>query len=182
MFVLSSETQILHDIHKRMHALKFQAVMAPDGIIAHLAGPFEERYHDAQMLRESGLLGTLEAHAKDASGKPFCLYGDPAYPLSLFLMTPHRGAQLSVEHAQFNQSMSAVRQSVEWGFGRVVALFAFVDFKKNLKIGLQPAGSYYSVATLLTNCYTCLYGSQVSSYFGIEPPALADYLSMRRAE
>jgi hypothetical protein len=178
----SQEQHLAYNGHKRVHALKFQAVMAPDGIIAHLAGPFEGRRHDARMLLESGLMETLEAHAKDANGEPFYLYGDPAYPISPFLMTPYRGNQLDDEGARFNKSMSAVRQSVEWGFGRVVSLFAFVDFKKNLKIGLQPAGSYYAVAVLLTNCYTCLYGSQVAFYFGIEPPALAAYLSVRQTE
>ena len=36
---------------KRYHAIKFQGVMAPDGIIMHVSGPFSAKHHDAWMLR-----------------------------------------------------------------------------------------------------------------------------------
>jgi hypothetical protein len=42
-------------------------------------------------------------------------------------------------------------------------IFAFLDFKKNLKVLLQPVAKYYIVASLLINCHTCLYGSVVQS-------------------
>jgi hypothetical protein len=45
-----------------MHALKFQMVMSPYGIMAHLFGPLEGRRHDAAMLQESGLLSQVEQH------------------------------------------------------------------------------------------------------------------------
>ena len=41
--------------HKWPHAIKFQAVAAPDGLIVHLYGPVEGRRHDAAVLAESGL-------------------------------------------------------------------------------------------------------------------------------
>ncbi|KAH8009893.1 hypothetical protein HPB51_021691 [Rhipicephalus microplus] len=78
--------------------------------------------------------------------------------------------------AHFNMCMSTVRQAVEWGFGKVAADFAFVDFHKNLKVTRQRMGRMYKVTTLLTNCRTCLYDSQVSMYFGFEPPSLSGYL------
>ena len=53
--------------------------------------------------------------------------------------------------------MSAVRTSVEWGYGKIVKYFAFLDFSKNLKVLLQPVGiKLYIVAALLANCHTCL--------------------------
>jgi nuclease HARBI1 len=58
--------------------------------------------------------------------------------------------------------MSAVCECVEWGFGKISGNFAFLDFKKNLKLLLQPVGHYYLVGRLLTNVHTCLYGSQTS--------------------
>ena len=39
--------------HKRTHALKYQSVMTPRGILAHLWGPIEGRRHDLAMLRFS---------------------------------------------------------------------------------------------------------------------------------
>lgn len=46
--------------HKRCHALKFQNIVAPNGLIAHLYGPFEGRRHDAAMLVESEVLPILD--------------------------------------------------------------------------------------------------------------------------
>lgn len=74
--------------------------------------------------------------------------------------------------------MSSVRQAVEWGFGKIVGLFAFVDFKKkNQKLYLQNLPRIYKASALLANCHTCLYGAQVSQYFGLEPPQLEVYLA-----
>jgi hypothetical protein len=72
--------------------------------------------------------------------------------------------------------MSRVRVSVEWCFGKVVTIFPFVDFKKSLKVYLQPIGKIYRVAVLFTNMHTCLYGSVTMEFFGLEPPALEVYL------
>jgi len=38
--------------HKRTHAIKFQSVILPNGLIANLSGPFEGKRHDSAMLRE----------------------------------------------------------------------------------------------------------------------------------
>ena len=73
--------------------------------------------------------------------------------------------------------MSRVRTSVEWVFGGIVNYFAFLDFKKNLKIQLNAVGEMYSVCALLTIVHTCLYQSMTSSYFGIEPPQLNEYFT-----
>lgn len=72
--------------------------------------------------------------------------------------------------------MSSVRECVEWGFGKVVSTFAFIDFKKNLRIYLQPVGKMYFTVVLLTNCHTCLYGSQTGIYFDLDAPDLSVYL------
>ena len=72
--------------------------------------------------------------------------------------------------------MSKVRVSVEWGFGKICQYFAFLDFKKNLKVLLQPVAKYYAVGALMTNCHTCLYGSLSSTFFEVNPPSLETYL------
>jgi hypothetical protein len=64
---------------------------------------------------------------------------------------------------------------VEWVFGDITNYFKFLDFKKNLKIGLSAVGKMYSVCALLRNALTCLYGSTTSSYFQVEPPTLQEY-------
>ncbi|KAH7935331.1 hypothetical protein HPB52_006301 [Rhipicephalus sanguineus] len=67
-------------------------------------------------------------------------------------------------------------EAVEWGFGKVASEFAFVDFHKNQKMSRQRIGRMYRMATLLANCHTCLYGSLVCDYFGVDPPSLDEYL------
>ena len=71
--------------------------------------------------------------------------------------------------------MSKVRISVEWMFNEIIKYFAFLEFKKNLKIGLSPVGKTYRVSALPTNTRTCLYKTQTSEFFNIDPPNLEEY-------
>ena len=40
----------------------------------------------------------------------------------------------------FNEKRSAVRASVEWLFADIINYFKFLDFKKNLRVGLSQVG------------------------------------------
>ncbi|KAL3226754.1 hypothetical protein MRX96_004370 [Rhipicephalus microplus] len=120
---------------KRLHVLKYQTLMCLNGLICQLDGPYPGRRHDAGILRDSELYENLEALTLD---KEFVIYGDPAYPLRPLLMKPYGGAALTAAQQKFNSSMSAVRQSVEWGFGKVISEFAFVDIKKTEGYYFRP--------------------------------------------
>ena len=139
-------------------------------------GPIEGRIHDAFMLGASGLAQKLHRF-NQPNGQPYVIYGDPAYGVSSHILAPYRGSQLSQQQADFNKAMSKVRVSVEWTFGKVCQYFSYIDFKRNQKVLLQPVAKYYLVASLLTNCHTCLYGSLTSTFFDMDPPTLATYLS-----
>jgi hypothetical protein len=127
------------------------------------------------MLSTSNILPALQTKQTN-NGQPFCVYGDPAYPLRPQLMCPFKGGRLTQSQRQFNRAMSMNRIVVEWGFGKILQLFAFVDYKKNQKLFLQPLSHQFKVATILTNCHTCLYGSQTSTFFNVSSPNLEDYL------
>jgi hypothetical protein len=166
--------------HKRRHGLKFQIVSLPNGLIAHLHGPQDGRRHDITLLRESNVLdqlNALQAITQLRFGEQFTIYGDSAYPINNCVITGFRGADLNEEEHDFNKTMSTVRESVEWAFGKVATYFAYVDFAKNQKALLQPVALYYRAAALLTNCHTCLYGSVTTCYFDAYPPSLEKYLS-----
>ena len=77
----------------------------------------------------------------------------------------------------YNKAMRNVRSSVEWLFGDIINYFKFMDFKKNLKIGMSCVGKMYVVCALLPNALTCLYGNQTSQYFELDPPTLQDYFA-----
>ena len=139
-------------------------------------GPIEGRRHDAFMLGESDLMEKLQ-RLRQPDGEPYVIYGDPAYGITGNILSPYRGVGLSNYQKTFNSKMSKCRVSVEWGFGKICQNFAFLDFKKNLKVLLQPVGKYYLVATILVNCHTCLYGSLTGKYFNLHPPTLETYLS-----
>ena len=94
------------------------------------------------MLTDSGLLHELQLQAISPLGQPMCIYGDPAHPLRVQLQAPYRNAILTADMQAFNTSMSEVRVAVEWLFGDIVNYFKFVDFKKNLKIGLSSVEKF----------------------------------------
>lgn len=159
----SWKQRIMFSGDKRVHCIKLQSVVAPNGLIAHMFGPIEGRRHDAFMLGASGLAQKLQQF-KQPNGQPYVIYGDPAYGLSRNIMAPFRGAHLTQQQQDFNRSMSQVRISVEWTFGKIMQYFSYLDFKRNTKLLLQPVGKYYLVAAILTNCHTCLHGSLTSTF------------------
>lgn len=77
----------------------------------------------------------------------------------------------------YNAEMSSVRVTVEWLFGDIINDFKFLDFKKNLKIGMSSVGKMYLVCAILNNAITCLYGNSTSEFFGLNPPSLQDYFT-----
>ena len=53
---LDQTQRILYNGHKKVHEIKFQSVVAPNGLIASLFGPVEGRRRDIGVLIDSGLL------------------------------------------------------------------------------------------------------------------------------
>ena len=137
----------------------------------------EGRRHDCALLRSSGILEGLQAHSRDEDGNNLCIYGDPAYPIRPNLLCPFRGAVLTDDQKQFNTAMSKARISVEWIFNDINNYFKFLDFKKNLKLGLSAVGKMYLVCGLLHNVRSCLHRNITSNFFNVEPPSLEEYLA-----
>jgi len=58
--------------------VKYQALMAPDGLICGLYGPKQGRRHNSLMLNLSGLVNQVtELQARHEIN--YMMYGDPAY-------------------------------------------------------------------------------------------------------
>ena len=147
-----------------------------NGLIAHMDGPYECRKHDSGMLAESGLLTLLNTYSHDPAGNQLCIYGDPAYPLRIHLQAPFRGPGLTHIQKQYNKAMSRVRVSVEWVFGDIVNYFGFVDFKKNLKIGLSSIGKMYLVCGIICAHLFVSFGCYKIFWYGT--PQLTRLFSM----
>ncbi|KAH7955701.1 hypothetical protein HPB52_002899 [Rhipicephalus sanguineus] len=61
----SQDRRLYFSGHKRLHVLKYQSLMCPNGLICQLDGPYTGRRHDAGTLRDSQLYEKLEASALD---------------------------------------------------------------------------------------------------------------------
>ena len=122
------------------------------------------------MLAESHLLEELEANTFSLDGNPMCIYEDPAYPQRVHLQAPCQNANLTPIMKEFNTAISSFRVSVEWLFGDVISSFRFMDFRKNLKIGMSSVGKICIVCALLRNTLTRLYGNRTSNFFKVDPP------------
>jgi hypothetical protein len=167
--------------YKKCHAIKFQAVTTPDGLMSHLAGPWPGHRGDWGMYLASGLQNKLRRLNARENPEDHCyLYGDPAYALSYGVISAYKarpGRPLDPILHEVNTAMSAMRISVEHSFGKTMMLWSFNGFKGDLKVGLSPVGAYFVVAVLLSNIHSCVYGNQTSQQFNCAPPSLHDYLS-----
>jgi len=79
---------------KHIHAVKFQAVVAPNGIIMQLSGGYRGRVADSTMLRASGLNEMLQGLSV-AANQPCHIYGDAAYPLLSHIKKAHGTRRVS---------------------------------------------------------------------------------------
>lgn len=164
--------EVVYNGHIRAHGLKYQGIVCPDGITVSLAGPFVGAMHDQRMLDTSEILSCLEndLDCRSIGGKLYALYGDPAYRESSVIIKPIRGV-VSRDERRLNYLMSTVRECVEWEFGHVATLFAFLKFRPGQKLLLSRVGMLYVVATLFKNIHACINGrNQTSSYFAVNPP------------
>ena len=119
------------------------------------------------MLHESGLLNNLHSVVWHKN-QPLCIYGDPAYPLAVYLQALFATRNLTPNQSNYNKAMSQVRIVVEGLFGEIKTYFKFVSIKSQMKIGLSAVGKMHCVCALLQNAQTCLYGNKVSRVFSCE--------------
>lgn len=124
-------------------------MVAPDGLIIHLGGPFVGRRHDAAVYMMSGLEEKMERHAvippgplnllpvADSDGRqlpmPLALYGDAAYSASPHMLKAIPNP-LTEQEIMYNEIMNSNRTMVEHRFGDVIRYWAFLDFQKNQKV------------------------------------------------
>ncbi|KAJ2967557.1 hypothetical protein NUW54_g13473 [Trametes sanguinea] len=105
------------------------------------------------------------------------IFADAAYGWHDVLISPYvtpSSRRTEIEDL-FNSIMSTIRIEVEHAFGLIVTLWPFVNAVYKQRMLLSPVGSYYRVATLLTNAHTCIYGNQTSHKFNLQPPSLEEY-------
>jgi len=169
--------------YKKCHGIKFQNVTVPDGFIACLHGPFVAKRHDARMLRESGLMDILRdlMPADGSNGPVYAMYGDLAYPQSVWLLGGIANAEQGSLEARLNKFMSKSRISVEWSFNEIVKQWGHLDWKRSMKVFKEPIARHYMNGAFLCNLRNCFYGNETTVYFGVQEEdklKLNDYLAL----
>ena len=165
---------------KKCHGIKFQSVLVPDGYIACLYGPVPVKTHDAKLLRQSNLMEQLCSTMPDdnSNGPILSLYGDLAYPQSLYLLGGFCNVVNGTDEAYFNRLMSSVRITVEWGYCEIIEQWKILDFCQAMRIFQSPVAQYYINAGFLSNLHNCMIGNKMRNYFDAQQMSVEDYIAL----
>jgi hypothetical protein len=175
----SKHQKVAYSGHKRIHGINFQNVMTPDGYIAHLFRPIAGSRHDSYMFGVSEIRAKLEIAMPGTDGAPvYAMYGDPAYPLSQYLLGGVNRAAAGSAEVAWNKTMSRARICVEWTFGEVGKVFRSMSLKQGMQLYRVPVAKYYFAAVFLLNCCNSLYGGQTADYFDCLPLLLEEYIDL----
>ncbi len=171
--------QQMYSGYKKKHVSKYQSVVLTNGLIGRLDGPFIGRRHDAAIVHLSGILDEMRTFLTNNDGTHWAVYGDAGYSNQKFIKVGFKKfTTLNRKQNDFNRLMSSLRVGVEYGFGKIVQQFAFLDFQKSQKQYLSPLKEMFYVAAFLTNCQACIRGrNQVSDIFKSYVPTLEEYLA-----
>jgi hypothetical protein len=167
--------KLLYSDHKRVHVIKFQSVVAPDGFFTCMFGLITGNRHDSYMLAISGLIPKLQeimppplpAEVNDHNiiqndAGIFSLYGDPAYSQLFLLFGGYRIPRPGSQEARWNTEILKVREVVEWAFANLIKSWAFLDFRASMMVFKSPIAKYYIIAAFLMNFRrSCFCGNQI---------------------
>lgn len=135
------------------------------------------RRHDTFLVAESKINERM-AEIQQGNIDQYCLYGDSAFSMMYSHVTCHyKGVNLSNRQKAFNHCMNQCRESVEHIIKEIKCKFKFINYYQDLKVFQQYISNIIFSTVLLTNCYTCLLGNQVSEYYLLQPPKLEEYMN-----
>lgn len=171
-----AEQNAAYNGHKRKHALKFQTITGPDGIIIHAHGPMEGRRHDWALYVESDIERQLREVCL-LGGEQYYIHADSGYNRRDVIDVPFQGANICPAARAANESTARARVTVEWCYKEIKLYWTTVDFKRKLRVGESSVGSLYIASMLLHNIRSCIQPNTISQYFCCPPPSVAEYLS-----
>jgi hypothetical protein len=163
---------------KKLHGLKWQTVALPNGMLFHAWGPVSMRHNDLFTYRYSRI-NEIIARLQEDEQLQFVIYGDSAYIVvnKSHIRARHSNLFVGARYVLENRVLSTCREVIEWNYGDVGRMWALVDYKKVLKLNKMPVAKMYLTALLLKDAYTCMNGSNTSSFFNLSPPSLEHWTS-----
>jgi hypothetical protein len=172
--------------------LKFQTIIAPNGLLIHAYGPVSGRAHDANVLRQSGVLAPLRqlydwgVQHNPANYNPAVplrginVYGDSAYPKRSGMFSAYKTIQLSAvpARAAVQDGLNEARAEMEHFYSNLILNWRGISNPLEMKNGKRPVAHYILSTLFFQNCYVCAEGSsQTSIKFGVSPPVLRAFLA-----
>ena len=168
-----------HNGHYGGHGFKFQMVVAPDGMLVDVAGPYSARINDSEITRECFLEDRLSEFCT-IDGEDFLIYGDPADSRSQYIQKPFRRISATTGQRRFDATMSAARIAVGHAIGTVTQTSPAIDFVRTERCGKGEVAKKYLVAVIFRNLLTIIaQGNQIPSYFDCLPPTMGEFLAER---
>ena len=128
-------------------------------MIVEMFGPVEGRRHDTTVLKSSNLEQQLLRLLPNTY-----IYGDQAYPVRPWLLSPYRGANKSIHMRAWNRKMRTVRISVEHGYKIITSLWSHLKYVPAQKVFRTPVAKQFLACCALTNLHNCLYPNQFSQH------------------
>lgn len=173
---------MLYNGYKKGHGYKYQGLIVACGLLFDVYGPETGRHNDYYLWHGSKLGEYLRQLPRHSSGQPFYIYGDSGYfPWKDVLLSGIKGKYLTAREEAFNNTFNRPRTSIEWGFRFVTQMWRALNHTDEQRSGRSNVGFQYLAACFLTNCLTCLDGTnQAAAYFQCPPPSLEEYLSAER--
>lgn len=142
-----------NDYHNRKgwYSIVLQAVCDHRYIFWDIEVGWPGRAHDARVYANSSLFQDLSENLLPGITErftgvevPLFIIGDPAYPLSEFLLKAYPGKELTEDKTHFNYRLSRARMTIENSFGRL---------KKRWRCLLKPIeNDFRLVPTMVTAC------------------------------
>ncbi|CAM9934538.1 unnamed protein product, partial [Discosporangium mesarthrocarpum] len=110
------------------------------------------RRHDGNFMGRSRLIDRLR-YAQEGNPTQYYACGDTVHAVM-----PH----LKRDSSRRQLGSGRVNRRIKNAFGKVCNLWGPLDHQRNLTLKQNPVGDVFLVGMLLTNIYTCKYGSQVT--------------------
>ena len=174
----TDQQEVFYNGYVGYHNIGFIGIVAPDGMMVALTQGDAGHKNDPQMVLDNDLDFHLFAAAPPGAvaGKALAdaAFGRTAWVAPL----PKRNAQ---DYATLGPSrraaLSATRVIVEWAFGEIRMTFPYIELLLRMKVfGTRPA-KVVRVAAIMRNVLRTMRGTNASTYSGIAPPSVAEYLA-----
>jgi hypothetical protein len=176
------------------HLIRTLAICKFNGMFERVFGPTVGSASDIAMHSDFDVEAELDAlHSQAAAQLGFrpLILGDSIFSNTANVLTPFKRPKKSKKsqgvrpprpkldqmQTHYNLYHAKARIGGEWGFQRVVANFATLDFSKAHKVFCTSPDKCFLVGMLFTNFIVAARGSQHEHYYGTRAPTFEVYLT-----